>query len=78
MCFLRNTLCYKVKTGTPVASLLDNNFPTCGIGRGEDKEGLSPRGRYRCRYGGARHRDLMVNLLGISAEQRVFELTPLV
>jgi hypothetical protein len=36
------------------------------------------RGRYRCRYGGARHRDLMVNLLGISAEQRVFELTPLV
>ena len=42
MCFLRNTLCYKVNTGTPVASLLDNNFPTCGIGRGEDKEGAYP------------------------------------
>jgi hypothetical protein len=83
----------------------------CSNRRSGNKEGLSPRGRYRCRYGGAHHRDhqrlancykpilfsraldraplyeligddivpqMMVNLLGISAEQHVFELTPLV
>jgi hypothetical protein len=31
MCFLRNTLCYKVNRGTPGAFLLDNNFPSHGI-----------------------------------------------
>jgi hypothetical protein len=29
----------------------------CGIGRGEDKEGLSDRSRYRCGHGAAHHRD---------------------
>ena len=29
----------------------------CGNRRGGDKKGLSGRGRYRCRYGGAHHRD---------------------
>ena len=30
---------------------------TCGNRRGGDKKGLSGRGRYRCRYGAAHHRD---------------------